>query len=125
MKGEYEMEKLNVPVNDDLRVRVREYVSAGLRDSACSEEGKADILASLDEMLPGLVKADGGVGSLIVSVENTAMGSAVQMMHAGPIYNPCPNGPESYTRSHMDEISFEFKYGRNVLTVFRRATSKQ
>ncbi|MBQ9661977.1 MAG: hypothetical protein IJV40_02355 [Oscillospiraceae bacterium] len=117
------MEKLNTAVDEEMPARVKKYVSAGLQNSACSEEGRADILASLDEMLPGLLKADGGVGSLIVSVENTASGSAVQMMHAGPIYNPCPSGEESFTRSHMDEISFEFKYGRNVLTVFRRANT--
>ncbi len=119
------MEKLNIPVNEELPARVKEYVADGLRQSRCDESAKEDFAVALDEMLPDLVKADGGVGRLIVSVENTAAGSAVQMMHAGPIYNPCPSGGESFTRSHMDEISFEFKYGRNVLTVFRRAEEKQ
>ena len=115
------MEKLNIPVNDELVARVKTYVAEGLNRSRCGEAAKADFAAALDEMLPGLVRADGGAGNLIVSVENSAAGSAVQLMHAGPIYNPCPSGAESFTSAHMDEISFEFKYGRNVLTVFRRA----
>ena len=115
------MEKLNIPVNDELPARVKTYVAGGLKLSRCGGQAKEDFMTALDEMLPGLVKADGGVGNLIVSVENTAAGSAVQLMHAGPIYNPCPGEAESFTRAHMDEISFEFKYGRNVLTVFRRA----
>ena len=119
------MEKLNIPINEHLPGRVKEYVTDCLRRSPCGEDGKQAILLSLDEMLPGLVRADGGTGSLIVSVENTAAGSAVQLMHLGPIYNPCPDNAESYTRAHMNEISFEFKYGRNVLTVFRRANSHQ
>ena len=119
------MEKLNIPVNDDLLSEVREYVSAGLEVSACSDEGKAELLTALDELLPRLAKADGGTGNLIVSVENTAAGSGVQLMHAGPIFNPYLDAPDSYTCMHMDEISFEFKYGRNVLTVFRRAEPKQ
>lgn len=119
------MEKLNIPVNEELPARVKAYVADGLKQSRCGGQAKADFAASLDEMLPALVRADGGTGSLIVSIENTAAGSAVQLMHAGPIYNPCPDRAESFTRSHMDEISFEFKYGRNVLTVFRRAEENQ
>lgn len=119
------MEKLNIPVNDELPARVKAYVADGLKRSHCAGQAKEDFMTALDEMLPGLVRADGGAGNLIVSVENSAAGSAVQMMHAGPIYNPCPSDMESFTRSHMDEISFEFKYGRNVLTIFQRAESKQ
>ena len=103
------MEKLNIPVNDELVARVKTYVADGLKRSRCGGEAKEDFMTALDELLPGLVRADGGTGNLIVSVDNTAAGSAVQMMHAGPIYNPCPSGEESFTRSHMDEISFEFK----------------
>ena len=47
----------------------------------------------------------------------------MQFMHQGALFNPCPKAPDSITQKCMDEISFEFKYGRNVLTVFRRANS--
>lgn len=47
----------------------------------------------------------------------------MQFMHQGALFNPCSKAPGSITQKCMDEISFEFKYGRNVLTVFRRANS--
>ena len=58
------MEKLNIPVNDELVARVKTYVADGLKRSRCGGEAKEDFMTALDELLPGLVRADGGTGNL-------------------------------------------------------------
>lgn len=74
------------------------------------------------EIISAICAADAN-GSVIVSAEKSAKGCCVQFMHLGALFNPCPKAPDSITQKCMDEISFEFKYGRNVLSVFRRANS--
>lgn len=80
------------------------------------------IKKSAEEILTNIASIDTNGGSIILNVDIHYGGTGIQFMHAGPIYNPCPNdGKESpFTAKEMDETSFEFKYGRNVFTAFKK-----
>ena len=80
----------------------------------------ADAMAqTVRQLFATIAEVDHSEGPVLLNVENTWKGICVQMMHAGPLFNPCPTDHNDPIHRQMDEISFEFKYGRNVLSVFR------
>ena len=85
--------------------------------SSCDREA---ILSSCREILDNIAWADKSAGSIIIALDPTPAGFGVQFLHCGPIFNPCPSARQSFTRANMDEVSYEFKYGRNALSVFRK-----
>lgn len=117
------MDKLVAVTGPDSPEKAKAYISAALEGSASTEEEQRLIVDCAVEICTRIAEASPG-GQLVVSLDKGRSGISMQFMHTGPIFNPCPTAADSLTRRHMDEISFEFKYGRNVLTVFRR-TDKQ
>lgn len=99
------------------------YVREQLRGAA--QYDIDEVLYAVGEVFGTIAAADAAQGAVNIKVENTYKGISVQFIHAGPILNPCPEDPQSRVCREMDEISFEFKYGRNVLTVFRRKNTHE
>lgn len=109
----YSAEKKNVE-------KVVAFAGRQLKGKGIAQHDSDEVLKAVKELFSAIADADQTNGPVIIKVENTPKGIGVQFMHAGPIFNPCPSDPDNSIRREMDEISFEFKYGRNVLTVFRR-----
>lgn len=118
------MDKLNISTAGGCVEKVTNYIAQALKAQRVSAADSAALLSAAEEIMTAISAADAN-GSVIVSAEKNAKGFCMQFMHADPLFNPCPSDVESLTQQSMDEISFEFKYGRNVLTVFRRANSEK
>ena len=116
------MDKLNISTFPGCVEKTLEYIKTALKALHVSAADSEALLGSAGEIISAICAADAN-GSVIVSAEKSAKGCCVQFMHLGALFNPCPKAPDSITQKCMDEISFEFKYGRNVLSVFRRANS--
>ena len=116
------MDKLNISTATGCVEKTLEYIKTALKALHVSAADSEALLGSAGEIISAICAADAN-GSVIVSAEKSAKGCCVQFMHQGALFNPCSKAPGSITQKCMDEISFEFKYGRNVLTVFRRANS--
>mgnify|MGYP002544023288 CR=1 FL=1 len=116
------MDKLNISTFPGCVKKTLEYIKTALKALHVSAADSEALLGSAGEIISAICAADAN-GSVIVSAEKSAKGCCVQFMHLGALFNPCPKAPDSITQKCMDEISFEFKYGRNVLSVFRRANS--
>ena len=116
------MDKLNISTAPGCVEKTLEYIKTALKALHVSAADSEALLGSAGEIISAICAADAN-GSVIVSAEKSAKGCCVQFMHLGALFNPCPKAPDSITQKCMDEISFEFKYGRNVLSVFRRANS--
>lgn len=116
------MDKLNISTFPGCVEKTLEYIKTALKALHVSAADSEALLGSARRDNKRDMRADAN-GSVIVSAEKSAKGCCVQFMHLGALFNPCPKAPDSITQKCMDEISFEFKYGRNVLSVFRRANS--
>lgn len=116
------MDKLNISTFPGCVEKTLEYIKTAIKALHVSAADSEALLGSAGEIISAICAADAN-GSVIVSAEKSAKGCCVQFMHLGALFNPCPKAPDSITQKCMDEISFEFKYGRNVLSVFRRANS--
>ena len=96
------------------------FVQEQLKGKGIAQHDLTEVFHAVCELFSAIAQADPTHGPVIIKTENTPKGIGIQFMHAGPIFNPCPSDPKNRICKEMDEISFEFKYGRNVLTVFRR-----
>ncbi len=114
------MAKLTIVPSEDNLNRFMEHLDHSFGAAAgISEDLKETITLSSREVFLSICRVDKGEGMLIISVDISVDGVGVQFMHAGALFNPLRQERCPYTHEHMDEISFEFKYGRNMATIFK------
>lgn len=108
-----------VPLEENLN-QLAEYLEHSFDStSGISEDVKEKLTLSVKEVFLNICRVDKGEGMLILSTDISAEGAGVQFMHAGALFNPLKEERCPYTHEHMDEMSFEFKYGRNMATIFK------
>lgn len=108
-----------VPARENMG-RFIEYLGRSFgEDAGVPDSVREELVLSAKEVFLNICRVDKGKGDLIVSVDISADGVGVQFMHAGALFNPIHRERCPYTHGHMDEISFEFKYGRNMATIFK------
>ena len=114
------MEKLTIVPTEENMPRLMEYMEHSLGNRpGVSEDLQEKLTISVKEIFLNICRVDKGEGLLILSADLSADGVSMQFMHAGALFNPLKAERCPYTHKHMDEISFEFKYGRNMATIFK------
>ena len=111
---------ITLSLNEDVK-RASEFVRSELTAKNSGEETITAFCECAEEIFSSIARASSFSGSVILSVEEVRGGMSMRFMNPGSIFNPCPDDKSSVTRREMDEISFEFKYGHNVLSLFRKS----
>ena len=120
------MEKLAiVPARENLP-RFEEYLRCLCdADPGSSGEWKEAVTASALELFLNICNADRGEGMLTVSADLSPEGVGLQFVHAGGLYNPVRDDRSPCTHARMNEISYEYKYGRNVTAILKRKSVEE
>lgn len=114
------MSKLTIVPTEENLNRVMEYLNHSFGTSGITGEMTEEMTLSVKEIFLNICRVDKGEGMLILSINAARDGVGVQFMHAGALFDPLKAERCPYTHKHMDEMSFEFKYGRNMATIFKK-----
>lgn len=117
------MKKIKLPATAQSAEKAAAFIRDCCKGKPYVEDDQA-MPACAREVVARVARLD-GAGEILLDVDASAAGITVQFMYAGPIFDASPCFKNGHACINIDEISFEFKYGRNVLTVFRRIRSEQ
>ena len=98
--------------------RAAEFVRRTLEEARLSEAMQNLLARVTGEVMQAICEHDPDGGQVLLSASVDAVAAEVQFMHAGPMFKPYSRQAEQ--ADGIDEVSFEFKYGRNVLTIYKK-----
>lgn len=116
------MSNMTFPASVDSIPQMLAFIESEFKPKPYASCNLDTMKSSAEEILKNIAAIDRNCGPIILSVDIHYGGTGLQFMHTGPIYNPCPSDGHAspFTSKEMDETSFEFKYGRNVFTAFKK-----
>lgn len=116
------MNKLTFAASTDSIPQLYDFIEAQFRQKPYAACNLEVMKQSSAEIVTAIAQAANNSYPITVELHINPSGTGAQFLHAGAIYNPCSAENEHcpYTTSHMDELSFEFKYGHNVLAIYKK-----